>query len=169
MTGEVHPVKFMSDAGYIVFAHGSSVESANEAVRSVACELAQAGGYAHVVAAFLEGGRPDLSSAAGELVTRGVSHVVVIPYFLTLGLHLQRDLPRLVSDARRDHPGLEIEVTPPLDGHPAMVEALLDRARGAMSLSRTTEPGSAGPLPVSATPEGRAGPVPAPEPVCKPS
>jgi sirohydrochlorin ferrochelatase len=115
--------------GYIVFAHGSSVESANEAVRSVAGELARASGYGEVIAAFLEGGRPDLASAAGELAARGVSHIVVIPYFLTLGLHLQRDLPRLVGEARRDHPGLEIDVTPPLDGHPAMVDALLDRAR----------------------------------------
>jgi sirohydrochlorin ferrochelatase len=119
--------------GYIVFAHGSSVESANEAVRSVAYKMAQAGGYAQVIAAFLEGGRPDLSSAVGELALRGVSHIVVIPYFLTLGLHLQRDLPRLIGETRTEHPGLEIDVTPPLDGHPAMVEALLDRARTSVS------------------------------------
>jgi sirohydrochlorin ferrochelatase len=118
--------------GYIVFAHGSSVESANEAVRSVARELAQAGGYGQVMAAFLEGGRPDLSSAAGALAAQGASQIVVIPYFLTLGLHLQRDLPRLIGEARRQHPGLEIEVTPPLDGHPAMVHALLDRAKASL-------------------------------------
>ncbi len=122
----------MTGAGYIVFAHGSSVESANEAVRAVARELAQAGGYSQVIAAFLESGRPDLSSAAGELAARGVSHIVVIPYFLTLGLHLQRDLPRLLGEARREHPGLKIEVTAPLDGHPAMVDALLDRARASI-------------------------------------
>jgi sirohydrochlorin ferrochelatase len=118
--------------GYIVFAHGSSVESANEAVRSVAGDLAQAGGYAEVIAAFLEGGLPDLASAAADLASRGVSNIVVIPYFLTLGLHLQRDLPRLIGEVRRDHPGLEIDVTPPLDGHPAMVDALLDRARNSV-------------------------------------
>lgn len=115
--------------GYVVFAHGSSVESANEAVRAVARELAAAGGYDAVVAAFLEGGKPDLSMAAGELAARGISRIVVIPYFLTLGLHLQRDLPRIAGEVRRAHPGLEIEVTPPLDGHPAMVDALLARAR----------------------------------------
>src|SRR5579863_849114 len=119
----------MSNPGYIVFAHGSSIESANEAVRVVARDLAQAGGYDCVVAAFLEGGRPDLSAAVGELAARGVSRVIVLPYFLTLGLHLQRDLPRLVEEARRANPGLDIEVTAPLDGHPAMAEALVDRAR----------------------------------------
>ncbi len=117
------------DTGYIVFAHGSSVESANEAVRAVAREFAHAGGYRAVIAAFLEGGKPDLSAAVGELATHGVSRAVVLPYFLTLGLHLQRDLPRLVAEARRANPGIDIDVAPPLDGHPAMIEALLDRSR----------------------------------------
>ena len=85
-----------------------------------------------MIAAFLEGGKPNLASATGELASRGVSHIVVIPYFLTLGLHLQRDLPRLIGEVAGDHPGLEIEVTPPLDGHPAMVDALLDRARSSV-------------------------------------
>lgn len=116
-------------AGLIVFAHGSSVESANEAVRAVASEVARRGGYPTVTAAFLEGGRPSLKEAVGELAAQGLSRVVVIPYFLTLGLHLQRDLPRLVAEIQRLHPGLPIEVTPPLDTHPALIDALIDRAK----------------------------------------
>ncbi|HEY7338301.1 MAG TPA: CbiX/SirB N-terminal domain-containing protein [Bryobacteraceae bacterium] len=115
--------------GYIVFAHGSSVESANEAVRSVAAEMARQGHLEHVTAAFLEGGRPNLDDAARALAARGATRILVIPYFLTLGLHLQRDLPKLVAKARLANPGIEIDVTPPLDGHPGMVDALLDRAR----------------------------------------
>lgn len=117
------------DAGLIVFAHGSSVESANEAVRAVASEVARRGGYSAVEAAFLEGGRPSLKEAVGALAERGLSRIVVIPYFLTLGLHLQRDLPRLVAEIQRLHPRLPIEVTPPLDTHPALIDALLDRAK----------------------------------------
>ena len=118
--------------GYVVFAHGSSVESANQAVHSVAADLARRWELEHVVAAFLEGGRPDLSAAVSELAVRNVSHVIVIPYFLTLGLHLQRDLPNLIAQARLANPAIEIEMTPPLDGHPAMVEALLERARASV-------------------------------------
>ena len=117
--------------GYIVFAHGSSVESANDAVRSVAAEMSLKGDFDAVVAAFLEGGKPDLATAIDGLAER-MARIVVVPYFLTLGLHLQRDLPRLIEACRRDHPGIEIEVTPPLDGHPGMVDALVDRARAAL-------------------------------------
>jgi len=115
-------------AGYIVFAHGSSIESANDSVRVVAADLARRGGLELVEPAFLEGGRPDLRDAVDILAARGVMRVVVVPYFLTLGLHLQRDLPKLVEQIRAARPDLRIEVTAPLDGHPALLEALLGRA-----------------------------------------
>src|SRR5271157_1335271 len=103
--------------GFIVFAHGSRVESANQAVREVAARLGDAGGHI-VEAAFLELGAPDLAGAVDRLLERGVDHVIVIPYFLTLGLHMERDLPRIVKDISRQRDGIEIEVTPPLEGHP---------------------------------------------------
>jgi len=114
--------------GYVVFAHGSSVETANEAVRAVASQLRERGGYQAVETAFLEGGKPDLRGAVDALSARGVENIVVIPYFLTLGLHLQRDLPRLIREIESADPRLSIAVTAPLDGHPAMIDALLDRA-----------------------------------------
>lgn len=123
----------MSGAGIVVFAHGSSVESANDAIRAVAARLAQRGSFDLVEPAFLEQGKPDLAGAVRRLVDRGASRVLVIPYFLTLGIHLQRDLPRIVAEISRIHQGMEIRVTPPLDGHPALVDALLDRAREAGS------------------------------------
>lgn len=121
--------------GYVVFAHGSSIETANDAVRAVTAQLRERGGFQAVEAAFLEGGRPDLQEAVEGLTARGVKSVVVIPYFLTLGLHLQRDLPRLIRAIESVHPGLSIDVTPPLDGHPAMIDALLDRAKGSWKQS----------------------------------
>jgi len=117
--------------GFIVFAHGSRVESANQAVRDVAAQMADSGRHA-VEAAFLELGAPDLAGATGRLVERGAKRIVVIPYFLTLGTHMQRDLPRLARAASEAHGGIEMEVTSPLDGHPALLQALLDRASEAL-------------------------------------
>ncbi len=121
----------MKRTGYVVFGHGSTVEPANDAVRAMAGELQRRNGYAFVKTAFLEAGKPDLREAIDQLAGQGVEHVIVIPYFLTLGMHLQRDLPRLVEEIRAVHSGLEIQVTPPLDGHPALIDALLGRAREA--------------------------------------
>lgn len=122
--------------GIIVFAHGSRVEPANQAVRDVAANLAQAGNFAHVEAAFLELGQPPLEGAVTALLSRGISRILVIPYFLTLGLHLERDLPRLIASVAQAHPGLDISATPPLDGHPALLEILLDRAKSLSPLAK---------------------------------
>lgn len=115
--------------GYVIFAHGSSVESANDAVRAVAAQASADGGFALYETAFLDGGRPLLPDAIAAVASRGADDVVVVPYFLTLGLHLQRDLPELVDIARQKYPGLSIRVAPPLDGHPALSAILVDRAR----------------------------------------
>jgi len=98
----------------------------------VASQMAVSGDYV-VEAAFLELGKPDLAGATERLVTRGMERIVVIPYFLTLGTHLQRDLPRLVADVARQYRNVEMEATSPLDGHPALLTALLDRAGEALS------------------------------------
>ena len=115
--------------GIAIFAHGSSIGSANDSVRIVAERVALQGGFDLVEAAFLEQGTPDLAEAVERLAARGASRILVVPYFLTLGLHLQRDLPRIVAEIARIQEGIEIRVTPPLDGHPAMAQALIERAR----------------------------------------
>ena len=121
---------------FVVFAHGSRIEAANEAVRAVSSGLARVlaqTGDPMVESAFLELGVPDLHGAVEKLVARGADRIVVIPYFLTLGRHVERDLPRLVEDLSNRHGGIKIEVTPPLDGHPSLLQILLERAQGALA------------------------------------
>jgi sirohydrochlorin ferrochelatase len=118
--------------GIVVFAHGSSVASANDAVRVVAAEAASSGGFDVYEVAFLDA-LPNLRDAVGRLVELGVSRVLVVPYFLTLGIHLKRDLPAMVGELLKEHVGLEIRVAPPLDGHPGLSRILADRAQEALS------------------------------------
>lgn len=115
--------------GVVVFAHGSSVESANEAVRIVARIISEDPGFPLVATSFLDGGKPDLPTAVEELLAKGADRILVVPYFLTVGLHLQRDLPDLIEKIKSERNGLSIEVTPPLDGHPMLGLILRDRAK----------------------------------------
>jgi sirohydrochlorin ferrochelatase len=116
-------------AGIVIFAHGSSIESANDAVRAVAAEAARLGEFANYEVAFLDC-PPRLDDAIRRLTERSVARIVVVPYFLTLGLHLQRDLPAIVERLKTEHPGVQIEVTAPLDGHEALAKIVADRVRG---------------------------------------
>ncbi len=98
--------------------------------------MAQQGAYV-VEAAFLDGGKPNLRDAVKALAASGAERVVVIPYFLTLGLHLQRDLPALVAQVEAENPNVRVQVTPPLDGHPSLAAILLDRASAALNHSNS--------------------------------
>jgi sirohydrochlorin ferrochelatase len=115
--------------GLILFAHGSPVEAANQAVRTVAENIERLNSFDAVEAAFLDSARPDLREAVRRLVTAGMNSIIVVPYFLTPGLHLTRDLPRIIRELRDIYQAVPICVTDSLDGHPAVLEAVLDRAR----------------------------------------
>ena len=113
----------------VLFAHGSPVESANDGVRELAEVAGRQGGYDLAAHAFLDPVEPGLPAAVERVVAAGARRVVVVPYFLTVGLHLRRDVPRIAGALRDIYPGVEIEVTPPLEGHPALVDIILDRAK----------------------------------------
>jgi sirohydrochlorin ferrochelatase len=114
--------------GIVVFGHGSSVASANEAVRTIAARAAAEGAWDLFETAFLEA-PPRLDEAVRRLAGCGAERILVLPYFLTLGIHLQRDLPKLVDDLSREI-GIPIRVADPLDGHPELSRILVDRASG---------------------------------------
>jgi sirohydrochlorin ferrochelatase len=116
---------------YVLFAHGSRVESANEACRQVARQLAQAGGYETVEVAFLDCTPPDLMAVVGTLAGQGFRKIIVLPYFLTLGRHAAEDLPRIAGEASRIYPNVEVQIAAAMHGHPALVQVLLERAREA--------------------------------------
>jgi sirohydrochlorin cobaltochelatase len=121
------------NTGLILFAHGSRVHSANDSVRAVARTVARSGNFERVECAFLELARPDLGEAVSHLAGRGCARILVVPYFLTLGLHLHRDLPVLVENIAQTHPGVEIRVSRPLDDHNSMARVVLERARDTLS------------------------------------
>ena len=114
--------------GIVVFGHGSSVASANDAVRIIAARAAAEGAWDLFETAFLEAS-PRLADAVRKLVTSGAEEILVLPYFLTLGIHLQRDLPKLADDLSLQF-GIPIRVAEPLDGHAALSRILVDRASG---------------------------------------
>lgn len=120
----------MARTGIVVFGHGSSVASANDAVRAAAAIAAREGGWELYETAFLECD-PKLGEAVKKLAAAGADDVLVLPYFLTLGIHLQRDLPKIVEQLTAEA-GVAIRVTPPLDGHPGLGKMLVDRAAEAM-------------------------------------
>ncbi len=115
----------------IVFAHGSAVPEANREVTRLAEEVSR---HAQCPArsAFLELAQPDLAAAVAESVSAGARRIVVIPYFLTMGVHVRRDLPRLIAEQQARFPEVDLRAGQSLEGYPGMADVLLHRAREAL-------------------------------------
>jgi sirohydrochlorin ferrochelatase len=113
--------------GILLFAHGSPVEEANRGVHDLAAKIEAAGPYGYVRAVFLDSTQPDLDAGVRQAAKAGLERVIIIPFFLTVGMHLRRDLPKLVAAAQEKHPNIKITVGQSLEGHPLMPSMILSR------------------------------------------
>jgi sirohydrochlorin cobaltochelatase len=69
---------------------------------------------------------PLLPDEVAALAAGGVSRITIVPVFLGLGGHLQRDLPALVERLRAQHPQLSIDVAGPVGEDAAVLAAMAD-------------------------------------------
>jgi len=128
-----------SATAILLFAHGSSLEKANRAVHELARGIQTLGPYSYVRATFLELAHPDLGEAVAQAVEAGLRRVIVIPYFLTVGVHLQRDLPNLIAPLTEKYPALSIEVGQALEGHPLMASIILGRVEEVIQATKAAQ------------------------------
>ena len=66
------------------------------------------------VGAHMEIARPSIAEAIATCAEAGCERVVVAPYFLSQGRHIQQDIPALVAEARAEHPQLECVIADPI-------------------------------------------------------
>ncbi|WP_059416258.1 sirohydrochlorin chelatase [Cupriavidus basilensis] len=92
----------------VLFGHGARDARWREPFDRLHAKLAAALPGSTVRLAFLELMTPSLPDALAELAGSGVADITVVPVFFGQGGHLRRDLPVLLDDCRRRHPGVEI-------------------------------------------------------------
>jgi sirohydrochlorin ferrochelatase len=114
----------------ILLAHGSRHPATPEEVATLALKVAVAT-KCSVSHAFLEINRPSLSEAISQAIAEGAELVNVLPLFVNTGNHLVRDLPRLVADARIQHPHVEIGLLHHVGAHSAYTAVIETIAREA--------------------------------------
>jgi sirohydrochlorin cobaltochelatase len=110
--------------GLLLVAHGSVCAASDREMRAVA-GLVQASLPDVVVAVgYLELTDPPALEQVDQLVARGCRRVVVLPCMLFGAGHAKSDVPAVVIEARRRHPGVEFPFGQPLGVARALVEHL---------------------------------------------
>jgi precorrin-8X/cobalt-precorrin-8 methylmutase len=113
--------------GILIVSHGSPRTEANERFGALAGRIAARLGAENVLPAFFSIARPSISDRVAELAARGVTRIVLLPYFLYAGQHATHDIPALVEQCRRQFPAIALEVLPTLEGDPALEDAVVER------------------------------------------
>jgi sirohydrochlorin ferrochelatase len=116
-------------AAVLLIAHGSRHPAANDDLHRLAERLARAGEYPVVEPSFLELAEPDIVTGGGRCVARGASRVLMVPYFLSAGVHLVRDLTAARDELAGRHPGVEFRLGAPLGPHPLLDALVAERTR----------------------------------------
>lgn len=111
----------------LLIGHGSRAGGANEAQYRVAQDLRGSGRYHAVECAFLEINQPDIAAGLAACKQAGAARIVVVPYFLHMGTHVRRDLPRIIGEWWADNSEIEIVEGSPLGYSPKITDLVEER------------------------------------------
>ena len=116
-----------------LIAHGSRRAEANADLVEIAGRLKSAGQFSIVVASYLEIAEPSIPSGAEMCIEQGASEVILMPYFLSAGSHVTRDLERFRNELSQAHSGVKFVLCQPLGLHPLMLDIIHDRITKAVN------------------------------------
>lgn len=111
----------------LMMAHGSRIAEANDAAREVAAMVRDITGFEIVEVAFRELHEPDIQAGIDICVARGAERILLMPYFLFMGAHVQHDLPEEIHEAQKRYPALVMEMGGHLGAHRKLAEIEAER------------------------------------------
>lgn len=113
-----------STSGLVLFAHGARDPLWAEPFHRLIAKLNARRSGVPAELAFLEHMQPDLATAIGRLVARGIQRITLVPLFMGRGGHLRRDLPEIVARACEANPGVLVRTTDAIGEVDALLNAI---------------------------------------------
>jgi len=112
----------------LIAAHGSRLSSSNDElqllVEKVSANLDVA--FDGVEVAFLEFASPSLDNVLVDFFKSQATEVVVLPYFLSAGIHVMNDIPREIQKALDQWPDKKITVLPHIGALDTMASVIVE-------------------------------------------
>ena len=125
-----------TNAGLILLAHGSRDPLWRQPIEAVQQAVSQIRADLPCICAYLDACAPDLETAAQALLTRGVTHITLLPLFLGTGKHAREDIPQLLAVLRAQHPDCRFRLETPAGENPRVTALLTELAIEAASSAK---------------------------------
>lgn len=117
----------------LLMAHGSRIPEANDAAREIADMVKKMTDVEIVEVAYREQHLPNIQTGIDTCVAKGARRIVLLPYFLFVGAHVQEDLPAEMEEARRRYPDVEFAMGTHLGVHRKLAEVVVERFAQALT------------------------------------
>ncbi len=112
----------------LLIAHGSRRDEANADLEHLARALGRLDRYPIIECCYLDLAEPDIQTGGERCVARGARRVLMIPYFLSAGVHVVHDLEEARRKLQARFPSADFRLCEPIGRHPLMVEIVIQRA-----------------------------------------
>lgn len=111
----------------VVVAHGSRRAESNDEVRALTAHLREKAGtrFGMVECAFLELAEPSIPDGIDCAVRNGAEEVVILPYFLSAGRHVAKDIPEQIRAKQAQNPNVVIRLVPHLGAADGIADTML--------------------------------------------
>jgi sirohydrochlorin ferrochelatase len=120
----------------LLIAHGSRHADANADLDHIAGQLRERALTDFVATAFLELASPTIDEAAAECVGQGARRVVLVPYFLSAGIHVKRDLAEFQTRLGQRYPEVGFLLAEPMGKHCLLADVVADRVTDVIRQNR---------------------------------
>ena len=122
----------------LLLGHGSPKKDANnlERVGAMLHGMLHAGCTEDCVkVAYLQFAEPGIMETIRAAVEQGAQKVILHPFFLSSGMHVTKDIPGLIDEARGLYPHVQFVYTEPLGVHEKLAQIVMERISAADSLA----------------------------------
>jgi sirohydrochlorin ferrochelatase len=123
----------VSGVHVVLVAHGSRALEANASIADLARGLGERLGLV-VAPAFLEMAEPTIPAAIRAAAAGGAERIIIVPFFLAPGVHVRRDLIKILEEARLEL-GIPVDLADFFGAHPDVPRLLADITTSAIERS----------------------------------
>ena len=92
----------------ILMGHGSRSSETKQELESIADRLKNKYNYSHVDICFFSIGSPSLPEMLEKCAAENANEVIVIPFFLLVGMHIRVDIPKLIQEESQKYSSMKI-------------------------------------------------------------
>ena len=118
----------------VLLGHGSRRPEASRDMERIAAGLRERHGHALVAVCNMAQAEPLFPETLAQCVAQGATRVLVIPYFLHVGIHLRQDIPELLASEARKYPQAQVILGKHLGFDDILVDLVEKRVRESVAL-----------------------------------